>query len=91
MVDVDATFLPDYDLSVEVGEHEGHPLAMLRNEQGWYFMHLCKREYAAIICAPSVAKHSVVFDESSITVTPSILCVSCGLHGFVTDSTWRYA
>jgi hypothetical protein len=24
-----------------------------------------------------------------VTITPSILCPDCGLHGFVTDGTWR--
>lgn len=28
-------------------------------------------------------------DDGQPTVTPSILCPDCGLHGFVTDGIWR--
>ena len=31
--------------------------------------------------------HSVSDDH--LTVSPSILCQSCGLHGFLTDGKWR--
>lgn len=34
--------------------------------------------------------HTFRSDElGNATVTPSILCPDCGLHGFVTDGVWR--
>ncbi|MCW2899953.1 MAG: hypothetical protein JWO67_2218 [Streptosporangiaceae bacterium] len=30
-----------------------------------------------------------LLSEDPLTVTPSILCADCGLHGFITDGTWR--
>ena len=30
-----------------------------------------------------------LLSEDPLTVTPSVLCVDCGLHGFITDGVWR--
>lgn len=35
--------------------------------------------------------HTLTRGPAGITVTPSILCPDCGLHGYITDSTWRPA
>lgn len=35
--------------------------------------------------------HSITLDAGVPTVTPSILCPDCGLHGFVTEGVWRDA
>jgi hypothetical protein len=32
--------------------------------------------------------HTITSTEP-LTVTPSILCGECGLHGFITDGVWR--
>lgn len=41
--------------------------------------------------APRLAPEHVVHSIDPLTVTPSILCPDCGLHGFVTDGVWRAA
>lgn len=35
--------------------------------------------------------HSVMLVDGVPTVSPSILCPDCGIHGFVTDGVWRDA
>lgn len=50
-------------------------------------------EYATIECAP-VLQHevSVAYDEDLVvTVSPSILCRRCQLHGFFIGNEWRDA
>lgn len=56
--------------------------------------HVCDRgSRGTIICAPLLqlgAGHTLTrnqFDRA--TVTPSIACPDCGLHGFVTDGAWK--
>lgn len=29
-------------------------------------------------------------DPAGLTVSPSILCVTCGFHGFLIDGLWRH-
>lgn len=42
--------------------------------------------------APALSEaHTVTQDDKGPTVTPSILCSECGLHGFVTDGVWTDA
>jgi hypothetical protein len=60
-----------------------------------HFRHRCraKREHAPggiheRISAPSLSKHTVVSREP-LTIVASVLCVDCGMHGFVTDGEWR--
>lgn len=60
-----------------------------------HFRHRCfaKRDGAPDgvderISAPSMAKHTVVSREP-LHIEPSVLCVDCGLHGFVRDGEWR--
>jgi hypothetical protein len=44
-----------------------------------------------IINAP-IINHDVQFDaEGYVTVSPSVLCLGCGLHGFIEHSRWRSA
>lgn len=53
-------------------------------------------ELATIECSPAL-QHTVTVrasDEDAcpfVTVTPSILCLRCQLHGFWTDNQWRDA
>lgn len=47
-------------------------------------------EGTQIICAPALRLgegHTIV-SENPLTITPSILCPDCGLHGFITDGRW---
>jgi hypothetical protein len=54
--------------------------------------HRCDRgTRGVIVAAPALqlsAGHSITQAEP-LTVTPSILCDDCGLHGFITDGAWR--
>lgn len=54
--------------------------------------HYCTRtrDGLTIICAPRLVEaHQVTGGLGHLTVNPSILCGDCGLHGFITDGTWR--
>jgi hypothetical protein len=50
-------------------------------------------EYATIQCAPLLQHDvTVTYDESVlVTVSPSILCRRCELHGFFVANNWRDA
>lgn len=37
---------------------------------------------------PNQRGHQLL-SEDPLTVTPSVLCADCGLHGFITDGVWR--
>lgn len=54
--------------------------------------HHCKDlgEGERLVCAPLLRLgdgHQVVHDDP-LTVTPSVLCPDCGLHGFITAGRW---
>lgn len=40
------------------------------------------------VCVPALHPDHVVVSEEPLTITPSLLCSVCGLHGFVTDGRW---
>jgi hypothetical protein len=40
------------------------------------------------ITAPLLSQHLLRLDDGKITVSPSILCPDCGLHGFVRRDRW---
>lgn len=42
-----------------------------------------------IVVAPGLSPGHRVTQLDPVTITPSILCPDCGLHGFITDGTWR--
>jgi hypothetical protein len=74
---------------------ETGPVRLLRYPDGSTRVgHLCDRkarEAGVIRCAPLLAEgHTVIWSEMP-TVTPSILCSDCGLHGFVTTGRWTAA
>ena len=55
--------------------------------------HRCDRgARGVIICAPHLtegeAGHVVTFSGDVPTITPSIACDDCGLHGYVTSGRW---
>jgi hypothetical protein len=63
------------------------------------FEHRCDRgARGVIICAPALdPAHQISRNGNEThanprgepTITPSILCPDCGLHGFVTNGWWR--
>ena len=44
-----------------------------------------------LLVAPRLDKHRVTGDLDRLTVSPSIHCPDCGLHGFLTNGVWRAA
>lgn len=56
--------------------------------------HYCQREHDAIVAAPALqidsGCHQVGYDTATTapTVTPSIECLDCGLHGYVIGGVW---
>ena len=58
--------------------------------------HLCfrPRDGASLLIAPTLSDvgkaggHQVLVTYP-LTISPSILCGDCGLHGFITDGEWR--
>ena len=67
------------------------------------FEHRCDRgERGVIVCAPALqigGGHSITragegtrnHPNGKPTVSPSILCSDCSVHGFVVDGVWRSA
>lgn len=54
--------------------------------------HTCKTVGdTTLVIAPSLSAGHQVLSEDPLTITPSILCPDCGLHGFVTEGLWRTA
>ena len=59
------------------------------------FEHVCvrPRDNETLLIAPmltgqgQVGGHQVV-SISPVTITPSILCTDCGMHGFITGGKW---
>lgn len=41
------------------------------------------------VVAPALHENHVVHARRPSTITASIACLSCGLHGYVTDGAWR--
>lgn len=85
---------PNADRWVKLGEGR----ALLHYPDGeWRFRHVCDRSSTGrgvIICAPLLDLHQVVGSsqpDAPVTVTPSILCSDCGIHGFVNRSVWEPA
>jgi hypothetical protein len=88
---------PAHDRRIDVGG--GVALLFLTDEAGSVGVeHQCSRprDGQTLLIAPRLTKgpggHSMSItggDLRTITVTPSILCPDCGLHGFVTDGAWR--
>lgn len=86
------------DRAVEVG-----PGIVLRHypEDGpetlassWRIEHRCDRAHrnaGVIVCAVPLNPRHVIVKVDPLTVTASIVCVDCGLHGWVTDGVWRDA
>jgi hypothetical protein len=53
--------------------------------------HQCtrQRDGQTLLIAPFLQRGHQLLSEEPLTVSPSILCADCGLHGFITDGTWR--
>jgi len=81
-----------WDRKVDIGSG----MTMLVYPDGTYrIQHTCDRGARGILgscpalrLGPHAPGH-VVKSEDPLTITPSIVCPDCGLHGFVTDGVWR--
>jgi hypothetical protein len=82
-------FVADHDAALEVGTG----IRLLRFTAGGYGVeHRCDRGDRGIVDhAPRIDNHNVTGDWPDITVTPSILCVDCSLHGFIRNGHWSPA
>lgn len=56
------------------------------------FAHTCKLigDDERLRCAPLLHQQHIV-TPPPVTITPSLLCDDCGLHGWITASTWSPA
>lgn len=85
--------LPDCSVPAEV---------LFMDDGSHLFAHVCDRsptnlhrstrfrtDAGVIRCAPALDPigHQIVSSDP-LTVTPSILCLDCGLHGWVRDGRW---
>jgi hypothetical protein len=80
---------------ITVGGHEGHDLQVLVMVNGQMrFSHVCHlRGGHTLRIAPLLqleAGHRVE-QMDPLTISPSILCEDCGLHGFVREGSWTSA
>jgi hypothetical protein len=79
-----------------VGHQAENSIDILFMEDGEVrFSHVCRlaRSGQVMRIAPRLQigdGHTVVTREP-LTIVASILCGDCGIHGFVTDGTWRPA
>ena len=53
--------------------------------------HTCKDigQGERLVIAPGLSPGHRITQLDPVTITPSLLCPDCGLHGFITDGTWR--
>ena len=71
-------------------------------EMAWYpdgsigIRHTCNRgpKRGTIICAPRLVLdqpggHTINRDKEPVTVSPSVGCDDCGLHGFIRNGRWE--
>jgi hypothetical protein len=85
---------------VDPGWHERSPLGadlfLLRyGSDTLRLEHICDRGDRGVIkCSPLICTdpgwHSII-GVDPLTISPSILCPDCGLHGFIRDGTWTTA
>lgn len=86
-----------WDHAVQVGTRGAGGLWMLSYPDHYALEHVCDRskgerpdvEPTVVIQAPALDLHQVTWpDGGAPTVTPSIRCPDCSLHGHVTDGAW---
>lgn len=73
----------------------GHDLFLLRYPRGVMRLeHTCDRAASnrgVIVCAPEISTEPgwhTICAADPLTISPSILCGDCGLHGFIRDGQW---
>lgn len=102
MLDVDLT--PTDGVTESVPLAEGPGIAILFMGDGRVlFSHLCDRrasnparsarfrsDAGLIRCAPELDPKHTIDDTAvaTLTISPSILCLDCGAHGFVRNGRW---
>lgn len=77
----------------------GHGLRLREAPAGFELRHLCKtgngdrptdfRIWNAPIVDVVNPGHHTLVSREPLTIRPSISCPPCGLHGWITDGTWR--
>lgn len=52
--------------------------------------HCVRSPELTVVCAPKLTLGSYwkLVTDDPVTITPSIMCPDCGLHGFITDGVW---
>lgn len=89
--------MAEHDLTPTYGEwlrtvDVGSEVRLHQYKDGWWRVsHLCKMIDSddRIRSAPELTRGGhVIVSTDPLTISPSILCTDCGLHGFVTDGRW---
>lgn len=87
---------PGWVRAVPIGSLPPDPMvrALFYEDGAVRIEHRCRVvDDTQIVCAPALRLdegHSVV-SADPLTITPSILCPDCGLHGFITAGRWSPA
>ena len=74
----------------EAGER-GVRMLWYQDLNRWAVEHICKQidaDGSRLICAPRLMEGHVVESTDPLTISPSILCPDCGLHGYVRSNRW---
>lgn len=81
----------DWTDAIDVGS--GVRMLAIPELAGYRVEHTCKTvgDVTLVIAPKLTVPGHVVLCKDPLTITPSISCPDCGLHGFVTDGTWRNA
>lgn len=86
-----------WDRALNVGTRGVGSLWVLQYPDHFAIEHVCDRskgdrpevEPTVVICAPALDDHEVTWpDDGAPTVSPSIRCPDCSLHGHVTAGVW---
>lgn len=76
---------------IRVGANEGFPIYLTQENDGlWRFDHMCIRRGAVYIRVRPLLSdtHQVAETDDGVTVSPSLLCPDCSLHGWIHSSKW---
>lgn len=92
MLDDDDEHIPDFVPAGADRACESGPVRLLGYPEVTYRVaHICDRgDRGRIRCAPVLDPdgHQVEWSGTWPTVTPSISCPDCGLHGHMTNGVW---
>lgn len=78
----------EWDVAVDVGGGV-RMLQATDPAKRWLVEHACKTVYDyQLVIAPGLDPAHVVHSVDPLTITASLSCPDCGLHGWVTDGHW---